>query len=60
MRTEGRQPRETQTCAEMTEERPWATLVARHELLRSVQRWALRLAEHLFQTFHHQAFTTGH
>jgi type I restriction enzyme, S subunit len=36
----------------------FAGLVARHERLRSVQREALRQADHLFQTLLHHAFTT--
>jgi len=36
----------------------FAGLVAGHERLRSVQREALRQADHLFQTLLHQAFTT--
>ncbi len=35
----------------------FASLVARHERLRAVQREALRQAEHLFQSLLHRAFT---
>ncbi len=37
----------------------FATLVARHERLRAVQRESLRQAEHLFQSLLHRAFTDG-
>jgi len=36
----------------------FATLVARHERLRAVQRESLRQAEHLFQSLLHRAFTS--
>ena len=41
---------------QMKEQERWAGLVARHERLRSVQREALRQADHFFQTLLHQAF----
>ena len=47
-----------ETLIPLALQQQFASLVARHERLRAVQRESLRQAEHLFQSLLHRAFTT--